>query len=171
MLCSEGVGSFIVNEKLKGDDAYEGIELKRERKKQTKQKNQTKKKNMIRLKAGKGKNYEIFKRQRCKRYGGARNVRLSQIRRFWLKYIVPRRKPEPLWLNRSDASYREIQQFCGFTVIVVCSAEERLRLPFYWGPRNRSKQDICVPQMSSPIVRAVGDLKGTNPLTSGRIMK
>ena len=28
---------------------------------------------------------------------------------------------------------------------------------------HRSKQDICVPQMSSSTVRAVGDLKGTPP--------
>ena len=34
---------------------------------------------------------------------------------------------------------------------------------------HRNKQDICVPQMSLPTVRAVGNLKG-HPLTPGRIL-
>lgn len=38
---------------------------------------------------------------------------------------------------------------------------------------HRNKQDICVPQMSSPTVRAVGDFKGTppNPRKNNELMK
>ena len=73
---------------------------------------------------------------------------------------------EPKWLNLRDAHYQakptllRLRRSRGMrhteangTALTGCVA-------------HRNKQDICVPQMSEPTTRAVGDLRG-HPLTPG----
>jgi len=65
--------------------------------------------------------------------------------------------------HKRDAPYREIP-----TVLRLCRCRGMrhtgtMVIALTGCVAHRNKQDICVPQMSSPTARAVGNLKGTPP--------
>ena len=65
--------------------------------------------------------------------------------------------------HKSDVPYREITPFLRLLRCRGMRHTEKVDDALTGCVAHRSKQDICVPQMSKPTVRAVGDLKGTPP--------